>query len=150
MARPEEASERKMFSRITVDKHNCKGNKVNSPILQFWFQTPQRQNPAVTKNTPLFKCTGYCRFEDCPVNATVEVTDEVTLKTAVLFTGGDVCHSTTELKGRPVRADARTSTGENLESKLPRSVYLDSMQKLPEMVMQSGCRDEAPTKEVNF
>ncbi len=71
----------------------------------------------------------------------------VTLKTAVLFTG-DVCHITTELKGRPVCADAHTSTGETLDSKLPRSVYLDSMQKLPEMVMQSGGRYEAPTKEV--
>lgn len=59
-----------------------------------------------------------------------------------------MCHSTTELKRRSVRADSRTSTGETLETKLPRSVYLDSMQNLPEKVMQSGCRDEAPTKEV--
>lgn len=100
MARPEEASERKMFSRITVDKRNCQGNEVNSPILQFWFHTPQYHSVTLQslKNTPLFKCLGYCRFEDCPINVTVEVTDEFTLKAAVQFTGGDVCHSTTELK----------------------------------------------------
>lgn len=126
----------------------AKGIRSIHPYCSFGFKRHSVKTQQSLKNTPLFKCTGYCRFEDCPVNVTVEVTDEVTLKTAVLFTGGDVCHSTTELKGRPVRADARTSTGETLESKLPRSVYLDSMQKLPEMVMQSGCRDEAPTKEV--
>lgn len=118
------------------------------PYCSFGFKRHSVKTLQSLKNTPLFKCTGYCRFEDCPVNVTVQVTVEVTLKAAVLFTGGDVCHSTTELKRRPVRADARTSIGETLESKLPRSVYLDSMQKLPEMVMQSGCRDEAPTKEV--
>jgi len=65
----------------------------------------------------------------------VEVKDEVTLKAAVVFTGGDVCHT-------------RKSIGETLETKLPRSLCLDSMQKLPKMVMQSGCRDEVATKEV--
>lgn len=98
--------------------------------------------------TPIFKCLGYCRFEDCPVIVSVAVTDESTLKAAVVFTGGDVCHNTKEVKRRPVRADARQSTAEVLESKLPRSLYLESMQKIPEMVIESGCRDEAPTKEV--
>ncbi|KAF4097933.1 hypothetical protein G5714_021941 [Onychostoma macrolepis] len=107
----------------------AKGIRSIHPYCSFGFKRHSVKTQQSLKNTPLFKCTGYCRFEDCPVNVTVEVTDEVTLKTAVLFTGGDVCHKT-------------------LESKLPRSVYLDSMQKLPEMVMQSGCRDEAPTKEV--
>jgi len=76
----------------------------------------------------------------------VEVKDEVTLKAAVVFTGGDVCHTINELKRSCV--DSRKSIGETLETKLPRSVCLDSMQKLPKMVMQSGCRDEVATKEV--
>lgn len=45
-----------------------------------------------TLQAPIFKCMGYCRFEDRPVDVDVEVTDESTLKAAVVFKGGDVCH----------------------------------------------------------
>ena len=119
------------------------------PYCSFGFRRHALKTLRSQRSAPIFKCNGYCRFEDCPIAVTVEVRDEVTLKADVVFTGGDkVCHSTTELKRRPVRADARSSLAETLETKLPRSLFLDSMQKIPEMVIESGCRDEAPTKEV--
>lgn len=87
-------------------------------------------------------------FTDCPVQVKVEVTDESSLKAFVFFTGGEVYHHRKELKSRPVRADARTSLGVKLESKLPRTLYLESLQNLTEPVMDSGCRDEAPGPKV--
>ncbi len=97
---------------------------------------------------PFFTCKGYCRFEDCPVGVIVEVADESSLKAAVVFSEGDVCHNTKELQRRPVRAAPRQATAELLETKLPRSLYLESMQKITPTVIDSGCRDDAPTKNV--
>ncbi|XP_073710050.1 uncharacterized protein [Misgurnus anguillicaudatus] len=91
---------------------------------------------------------GYCRFRDCPVTVHVKVAVESTLKAAVVFSGGEVCHNTTEVQSRPVRAGARESIAEVLATKLPRSLYLESMQNLPNKVIDSGCRDDAPSKEV--
>ncbi len=99
---------------------------------------------------PIFTCKGYCRFEDCPVGVIVEVADKSTLKAAVVFSGGDVCHNTKELQRRPVRAAARQATAELLETKLPRSLYLESMQKITPMVIDSECRDDAPTKNITW
>ncbi len=78
----------------------------------------------------------------------VEVADESSLKAAVVFSGGDVCHNSNKLQRRPVCADAHQTTAELLETKLLQGLYLESMQNIPSMVIDSGCRDDAPTKEV--
>ncbi|KAK1899355.1 120.7 kDa protein in NOF-FB transposable element [Dissostichus eleginoides] len=99
---------------------------------------------------PLFTCTGYCRFDDCQVqvNVKVKVESESSLKAVVCFQGGIVRHSLQQLRRRPIRAEERQLIADTLSSKLPRSVYLQSLNKLEETVLQSGCRDEVPTTGV--
>ncbi len=77
--------------------------------------------PCSHRNQDQFLHVGYCRFTDCPVRAHVEVTDECTLKATVVFSGGGqyACQFTAEL----------------LQTKLPRSLYLESMHKLSQMVI---------------
>ena len=58
-----------------------------------------------SKQSPEFKCKGYCRFEDCPITFTVTV-----------------------------------KSADNLKAK--------KLAKINEDVMESGCRDEAPTPRV--
>lgn len=134
------------FSRSSMDQHNCQGHEVCAS--SFGFKRHSVKTLLSQKPGPVFTCVGYCWFTDCPVRAHVEVTDECTLKATVVFSGGDVCHNTHELKRRPVRAYACQFTAELLQTKLPRSLYLESMHKLPQMVIDSGCRDNAPSKDV--
>lgn len=138
----------RLFKGLQWTNVISKGIKSIHPYCSFVFRRHSVKTQQSQTQAPIFKCMGYCRFEDCPINVHVEVTDESTLKAAVVFTGGDVCHNTKELKRRPVCADSCVSTGELLETKLPRGLYLESMQKIPQMVIEAGCRDEAPTKEV--
>jgi len=74
-----------------------------------------------TRNTPAFKCSGYCLFTDCPVEVDVVVHSEKTLKTQVLFSGDMVVHSKTELQRRPVRADEQKEIHQQLKTTLPRA-----------------------------
>ncbi len=126
----------------------AKGIKSIHPYCSFAFKRHRVKTLGSQTQAPIFTCKGYCRFEDCPVGVIVEVADESSLKAAVVFSGGDVCHNTKELQRRPVRAAARQATAELLETKLPRSLYLESMQKISPTVIDSGCRDDAPTKNV--
>lgn len=73
---------------------------------------------------------------------------ESSLKAEVSFQGGMVRHRCDVLKRRPIRADDRQKLAEQLSSKLPRSIHLESLMKLEEDVLQSGCRDEVPTTGV--
>ncbi|KAI4796471.1 hypothetical protein KUCAC02_026973 [Chaenocephalus aceratus] len=100
------------------------------------------------KPSPEFWCFGYCRFEACPVTVTVTVNNEEDLKATVEFKGDMTLHNLTELKRRPVRADDRKVLGNILQHKLPRAMYLDKLNQIDEDVMDSGCRDEAPTPQV--
>ena len=95
------------------------------------------------RTSPLFTCAGYCRFDVCSVKVKVKVEDKSSLK-AVHFQGGDVRHSRHQLRRRPIRSEGRQLIADTLTSKLPRSVYLQSLNELDETVVQSGCRDEVP------
>ena len=125
-----------------------KGIRSVHPYCSIAFKRRKVKVQGSSMKGPIFTTNGYCRFKDCEVKFKVEVSDESTLKACVFFTGGEVCHHHKELKTRPLRADARSSFGVTLESKLPKTVYLESLQKLPETVMESGCRDEAPNPKV--
>ncbi len=138
----------RLFQGLQWTNLIAKGIRSVHPYCSFVFKRHSVKTLLSQKPGPVFTCVGYCRFTDCPVRAHVEVTDECTLKATVVFSGGDVCHNTHELKRRPVRADARQFTAELLQTKLPRSLYLESMHKLPQMVIDSGCRDDAPSKDV--
>ncbi|XP_026041873.1 uncharacterized protein LOC113032941 [Astatotilapia calliptera] len=124
------------------------GIRTLNPYCSFGFRRHSVKKLSSRSKAPVFRCMGYCRFQDCPVTVAVVVYDEETLKAEVVFKGGEVCHNNKELKRRPVRAQARQSAGELLKNKLPRSLYLESLQKVPQKVIQSGNRDDAPTKEV--
>ncbi|XP_020557716.1 uncharacterized protein LOC105353816 isoform X2 [Oryzias latipes] len=120
----------------------AKGLKSVNPYCSFGFKHHCVKTLLSTTKAPLFRCMAYCRFEACPVKAAVTVTDS-SLKAVVVFSGGNVCHNTLETKSRPVRADSRKTTASILQTKHPRSVYLESMLSLPPPVVQSGCRDDA-------
>ncbi|XP_026012681.1 uncharacterized protein LOC113015007 isoform X3 [Astatotilapia calliptera] len=124
------------------------GIKSVHPFCSFGFKRHTIKTSQSHSKTAVFSCTGYCRFKDCPVTVKVEVKDEKTLKADVLFQGGEVCHNTKEIKTRPVRGQSRDVLAEKLETKLPRSLYLDSLNLIPEKAFQAGCRDEAPSKDV--
>lgn len=57
-------------------------------------------------------------------------------------------HSRTELKRRPVRGNKRAEIAKDLQNQLPRRMFLDNLKKIEDDVMESGCRDEAPTPQV--
>lgn len=64
------------------------------------------------------------------------------------FQGEVSIHNQTELKRRHVRADDRDVMGQDLKKQLPRAMFLEKLAKIDEDIMESGCRDEAPTPQV--
>ncbi|KAL0166046.1 hypothetical protein M9458_037890, partial [Cirrhinus mrigala] len=138
----------RLFQGLQWTNVIAKGIKSIHPYCSFAFKRHRVKTVGSQTQAPIFTCEGYCCFEDCPVEVKAEVADESSLKAAVVFSGGDVCHNSKELHRRPVRAAARQATAELLETKLPRSLYLESMQKITPVVIDSGCRDAAPTKNV--
>ncbi|XP_016393637.1 uncharacterized protein LOC107728078 [Sinocyclocheilus rhinocerous] len=140
--------EGRLFQGLQWTNVIAKGIKSIHPYCSFAFKRHRVKTLGSQTQGPIFTCKGYCRFEDCPVEVHAEVADESSLKAAVVFSGGDVCHNSKELQRRPVRAAARQATAELLETKLPQSLYSESMQKITPMVIDSGCRDDAPTKNV--
>lgn len=97
---------------------------------------------------PEFMCKGYCQFKDCPITFTVTVKSADDLKAKVEFEGGGCVHNKTELKRRPIWAEDRRTIGQDLQRQLPRAMYLKKLAKINEDLMESGCRDEAPTPQV--
>jgi len=128
----------------------AKGIRSVHPYCSFGFKrhTVKSVGSHGKKNSPLFTCSGYCRFADCNVRVHVRVEDELSLKAIVTFKGDIVRHNTQELKRRLIRAEERQVIAGTLSSTLPRTHYLDSLNKLEETVVQSGCRDEVPTTGV--
>lgn len=86
----------KVFQGLQWTSVIARGIRSIHPYCSFGFKRHSMKTLQSLKTTPLFKCNGYCRFENCPINVSVEVKDEVTQMAALIFTGGDVCHSTTE------------------------------------------------------
>lgn len=125
-----------------------KGIRTIHPHCSIAFKRHRLKTPGSKKPSPEFWCFGYCRFEACPVTVTVTVNNEEDLKATVEFKGDMTLHNLTELKRRPVRADDRKVLGNILQHKLPRAMYLDKLNQIDEDVMDSGCRDEAPTPQV--
>ena len=118
------------------------------PYCSFAFKRHSVKKVGSQRNTPLFTCSGHCRFDDCCVQVKVKVENESSLKAFVNFQGGDVRHNRQQLKRRPIRGEERSVIAETLTSKLPRSVFLHSLNKLDENVVKSGCRDEVPATGV--
>ncbi|XP_039456745.1 uncharacterized protein LOC120433856 [Oreochromis aureus] len=138
----------RLFKGLQWTNIIASGIRTLNPYCSFGFRRHSVKKLSSRSKAPVFRCMGYCRFQDCPVTVDVVVYDEETLKAEVVFKGGEVCHNNKELKRQPVCAQSRQSTGELLKNKLPRSLYLESLQKVPQKLIQPGNRDDAPTKEV--
>lgn len=126
----------------------AKGLRSIHPYCSFAFKRHRLKVLETKQSSPEFWCLGYCRFEDCPVTVTVTVDSEDDLKGTVEFQGEQSIHNLTELKRRPVRADDRHIIGQDLQKQLPRAMYLEKLTEIKEDVMESGCRDKAPTPNV--
>lgn len=118
------------------------------PHCSFAFTRHRVKIQGSTRNTPAFKCSGYCLFTDCPVEVDVVVHSENTLKAQVSFRGDMVVHNKAELQRRPVRAGDQKEINQQLQTTLPRALYLKKLENLKESVVESGCRDEAPSPGV--
>lgn len=125
-----------------------KGLKTVYPYCSIAFKRHRLKVPGPIKAGPEFWSLGYCRFDDCPVTVTVSVQSEADLKATVKFQGEQSIQNRTELKRRPVRADLRNTLGQELIYVLPRAMYLQKLAKLDEALMESVCRDDAPTPQV--
>jgi len=125
-----------------------KGIESVHPYCSIAFKRHTVKTKLSKRKGPLFNCLGYCTFSDCPVCVEVTVRDESTLKAWVTFQGEEVCHSLDELKRRYVRADSRGIFGQQLQSVLPRALYLQCLDKIEPEVFESGCRDQASTAAV--
>lgn len=125
-----------------------KGIHSVHPYCSIAFKRHHVKIKGSKRKGPLFHCLGYCTFADCPVCVEVTITHESTLKAIVTFQGDEVCHSLEELRRRHVRADERDILAKQLESTLPRALYLQNLENIESTVFESGCRDNAPTPAV--
>lgn len=123
----------------------AKGLKTIHPYCSFAFRRHRLKTLGSKRQGPHFRCLAYCRFQDCSVTATITVED---LKATVKFDGQQGKHSCTELRTRPVRGSNRHRLGLQLQSQLPRAMYLENLGKLEHDVVMSGCRDEAPSPQI--
>lgn len=126
----------------------AEGIRSVHPFCSFAFKRHSVKPIGSNRKGPLFTCSAYCLFEDCPVEVQVKVLDESSLKANLMFKGETVKHSCEELKRRPVRADQRQVIADSLTTKLPRSLYLENLGKLDQSIIDSGCRDQVPTTGV--
>lgn len=127
-----------------MDNCICKGTE-DYPFCSFAFKWHVLRTIGSQRTGAEFKCRGYCRFEDCSVSVTITMDNARDHKAKVHFSGSQSVHNRFELKQRPVQANDRTQYGKDLQKRLPRSVYLDKLNAIPEKVFESGCRDEVPS-----
>lgn len=74
------------------------GIRTIHPHCSFAFTGHRVKKQGSTRNSPVFKCSGYCLFTDCPVEVDVVVHSENSLKAQVSFKGDMLVHSKTELQ----------------------------------------------------
>ncbi|KAI7814542.1 hypothetical protein IRJ41_021512, partial [Triplophysa rosa] len=123
------------------------GLRTIHPYCSLAFKRHRLKVLGSNKAKSEFWCCGYCRFEDCPITFTLSVGCG-DLKVSVEFKGGEAIHNRTELKRRPIRARDREVVGQELQHQLPQAIYLKKLGKLDKNIVESGCRDEAPSPNV--
>ena len=124
-----------------------KGIKEVNPYCSFAFKRHAVKTEGSGRCGALFKASAYCCFEDCPVQVQLTIEDD-SLMANLNFTGEFLRHSRRQLVRRPVRAGEREVMAEALQTKLPRSLFLEKLQGLGEDIYDSGCRDGVPTAGV--
>lgn len=118
------------------------------PYCSFAFTGHRVKVKGSRLESPLFTCSAYCMFQDCPAEVDVVVDSEAALKACVSFRGATVVHSHMEIQRWPIRADGQKQLNKQLKTTLPRAHYLEQLAQLEESVFLSGCRDEAPSPAV--
>lgn len=88
-----------------------KGIRSAQPYFSFGFKRHNTKIKGSSRKGPLFICSWYCCFSNCPVKVDVITEENVPLKTNVEFTGGQISHSMKEPRRQPARADSRDSHG---------------------------------------
>ena len=78
----------------------------------------------------------------------IKVEEELSLKAEVIFSGDLVSHRWDQIRRRPVRGEERDALAHTLSTKLPRTVFLESIGRLEDTVVASGCRDKVPATGV--
>ena len=115
----------------------AKGIRTIHPLCSFGFKRHRVKSIGCRRSGPVFSCLGYCLFDDCPVEVEIKVQDESSLKALVEFRGSFVYHRWDQIKRRPVRGQERDVLSDTLSTKLPRSVFLDSMERLDDTFVVS-------------
>ena len=118
------------------------------PYCSFGFKCHSVKSIGSKRSGPVFTCDGYCIFDDCPVEVKIKFQEESSLKAEVIFSGDLVCHRWDQIKRRPVRGEERDALSDILSTKLPRTVFLENIERLDDTVVASGCRDKVPTTGV--
>ncbi|XP_059190873.1 uncharacterized protein LOC131973047 [Centropristis striata] len=126
----------------------AKGIQTVHPLCSLAFKRHRVKSIGSSRSGPVFVCSGCCVFDDCPVEVDIVVPEESSLKALVTFRGSFVCHRWDQVKRRPVRGNERDALSQILATKMPRSVFLDSIEKVDDIVMSSGCRDQVPATGV--
>ncbi len=140
--------ENRQFKSLNWTNVIAKGIRTVHPYCSFGFKRYTVKSLGSRKKCPAFACSGYCLFEDCSVQVDVKVESEYSLRADVIFHGDMMNHRLDQLKRRRIRSHARTKISKKLSSKLPRQYHLESLMKLEEDMMESGCRDDVPTTGV--
>ncbi|CAL8369395.1 unnamed protein product [Gadus morhua 'NCC'] len=106
-----------------------KGIKEVNPYCSFAFKRHAVKTVESGRCGPLFTSSAYCCFKDCPVQVQLPIEDD-SLMANLNFTGEFLRHSRRQLVRRPVRAGEREVLTEALQTKLPRSLFLEKLQGL--------------------
>ena len=125
-----------------------KGLKAVHPYCSFQFKRHYVTSKSGRQHSKhAFRADGYCSFSDCTVKFRLIMKSESDLKVNVSFTG-KVKHRKNERRARFVRHTQREALGNLLKYKKTRREHLDNLKSLDDQKFMSGCRDEAPRKEV--
>ena len=120
-----------------------KGIKEVNPYCSFAFKRHAVKTVESGRCGPLFTSSAYCCFKDCPVQVQLPIEDD-SLMANLNFTGEFLRHSRRQLVRRPVRAGEREVLTEALQTKLPRSLFLEKLQGLGEDIYDSGLQGWSP------
>ena len=93
----------------------------------------------------MFRCTGACSFETCPVKFKVEVYSfsdtDPNIKLEIYMLSNFVKHKKGDKKSRFIRGSKRLKVAEELEFQSPSTLYSKQYCKLSQNELESGKRD---------
>ena len=116
--------------------------KTVNPYCSFAFKDSDKKlkKPGSRKKSGAsFKCTGYCKFNGCPMKFKIEGYDR---HVKVLMKDGLVKHIKGQNKSRQISGSKRLSLARALKFNSPSSMYHASFNKLSVSELCAGNRDK--------